>query len=457
MLSHAEGLSRRFHEVDLMTLRRGERMRRAFQRHRVDATCWTPSTGYGYSSQHSIQTLEQIFAECSGAEAALVRPGIASGTHAISLALRAAFSGPCASISAAGGGGRASAADERYELVSVAGGVYDSVEPTVGVRPGDADERNAHRSPPHGSLAATFGTDRFRYTAVPLAGDGVVDWVAVESAVRSMDSRAVQSGNAVVYVQRSRGYDARRRAALSVDEVERAVEIARGSHASGSCVVVVDNCYCEFVDDTEPAAVGADLMAGSLIKNPGGTIAPCGGYVAGNLQMIERAAAHMTAPGLGRHVGAVPGDVLRLLYQGLWNCPYTIGEALKSSILISSVMSEIGFGVSPSVDDDRHDVITAVEMGSEAALLSLCEALQSTSPVGSHVRPTAGATPGYEDAVVFADGTFVEGSTSEMSADGPMRTPFVAFCQGGSHWTQVANALAHAIPRLAQPDGVMED
>ena len=257
VLAHADRLARRFHEVDAMTLRRGERLRRAFQRHRVDAACWTPSTGYGFSSQHSVRTLERIFAECSGAEDALVRPGIASGTHAISLALRAAFAGP------RGG-------DPRYELVSVAGGVYDSVEPTVGVRP--SGEPGGARPPAHGSLAAALGPERFRYAAVPLDGRGGVDWAGVERAVRTMDPRAVSSGNAVVYVQRSRGYDARRRAALSAEaDVARAVGIARSGHPAGACAVVVDNCYCEGVDEVEPAAVGADLVAGSLIKNPGGT------------------------------------------------------------------------------------------------------------------------------------------------------------------------------------------
>ena len=218
---------------------------------------------------------------------------------------------------------------------------------------------------------------------------------------------------------------------------------------SPKSMVLVDNCYGEFVEEIEPVSpsVGADLMMGSLIKNMGGSIAPCGGYIAGKAGLVEAAQSRLTVPGAGKDVGAHLCDTNRLFLQGLYLAPITVGEALKASTLIASVMSSEGYEVIPSKSETR-DFITAVRLGSRDKLVAFCTAVQENSPVGAHVRPVPGKTPGYEDEVVFADGTFVAGSTCEMSADGPLREPFAVFCQGGNHWSQWAIALEAAIEKL---------
>ena len=374
----------------------------------------------------------------------MVRPTqIVSGTHAIAIALRTAFDGLQAKQSY-----NEKRQQERYELVSIAGDVYDSVQPVIGSKHSHALLDDAIESSEYGSLMNVFGRDRFYYRAIPLTQTGGIDWESVAKAIHSIDEAAVDTGNAVVFVQRSRGYDALRFGALSIEDVSRVVQIVKAAYPCGGCKVVVDNCYCEFVDDREPTAVGADLVAGSLIKNPGGTITPAGGYIVGKAALVERAGNIMNAPGIGRNVGAVPGDILRLVYQGLWMSPASIGEAVKGSLLIASVMSSLEFEVSPSLNEERHDVITAVKLNDASMLLQFCKSLQEMSPVGSYITPSAGRTPGYVNELVFADGTFIEGATSELSADGPMREPFVAFCQGGSHWTQWANALANVVESM---------
>lgn len=212
-----------------------------------------------------------------------------------------------------------------------------------------------------------------------------------------------------------------------------------------NCMVMVDNCYGEFVEISEPAMVGADLIAGSLIKNPGGTIAPCGGYVAGKEHLVEAAAARLSAPGLGVEFGSTPGHVMRALFQGLFLGPQMVGEAVKGGLLIAEVMSAKGYKVEPLPRVPRHDIVQAVELGSRERLIAFCEVVQQTCPVGSFIKPTAGETPGYASEVIFADGTFIDGSTSELSCDGPLRDPYAVFCQGGTHWTQWALVLGDVL------------
>ncbi|CAI0375883.1 unnamed protein product [Linum tenue] len=199
-----------------------------------------------------------------------------------------------------------------------------------------------------------------------------------------------------------------------------------------NCLVMVDNCYGEFVEGIEPPMVGADLMAGSLIKNPGGTIAPCGGYVAGKRIWVEAAAARLSAPGLGTDCGSTPGDIMRAYFQGLYLSPQMVGEAIKGTFLIAEVMASKGFKVQPLPRASRHDTVQAVQLGNRESLLAFCEAVQRSSPVGSFTKPVAGSTPGYASEVIFADGTFIDGSTSELSCDGPLREPFAVYCQVGS-------------------------
>uniref|UniRef100_A0A0E0GKL5 Uncharacterized protein n=1 Tax=Oryza nivara TaxID=4536 RepID=A0A0E0GKL5_ORYNI len=209
-----------------------------------------------------------------------------------------------------------------------------------------------------------------------------------------------------------------------------------------NCMVMVDNCYGEFVETSEPPMVGADLIAGSLIKNPGGTIAPCGGYVAGKKDLVAAAAARLSAPGLGVEFGSTPGHVMRALFQGLFLAPQMVGEAVKGGMLIAEVMSTKGYRVQPLPRVPRHDIVQAVELGNRERLIAFCEIVQQTCPVGSFIKPTAGETPGYASEVIFADGTFIDGSTSELSCDGPLRDPYAVFCQGGTHWTQWALVLS---------------
>lgn len=215
-----------------------------------------------------------------------------------------------------------------------------------------------------------------------------------------------------------------------------------------NCLVMVDNCYGEFVETIEPPAVGADLIAGSLIKNPGGTIAPCGGYIAGKKKWVEAAAARLSAPGLGIDCGSTPGDVMRAYFQGLFLSPQMVGEAIKGAFLIAEVMASKGYKVQPLPRVTRHDTVQAVQLGSRELLLAFCEAVQRSSPVASYTKPVAGSTPGYASEVIFADGTFIDGSTSELSCDGPLREPFAVYCQGGTHWTQWGLVLGEVLKHI---------
>ncbi|KAK4398408.1 putative protein YnbB [Sesamum angolense] len=282
------------------------------------------------------------------------------------------------------------------ELLAVAGAPYDTLEEVIGIR--DSDNL--------GSLK-DFGID---YREVPLSADGGLDWAALRVALRPQTKCAL--------IQRSCGYSWRR--GLSVDEIGRAIKIIKG----------------------------ADLIAGSFIKNPGGTIAPCGGYVAGRKKWVAAAAARLSAPGLGVDCGSTPGDIMRIFFQGLFLAPQMVGEAIKGSLLIAEVMAGRGYKVQPGCRVPRHDVVQAVQLGSRERLLAFCEAVQRSSPVSSFTKPIAGATPGYASEVIFADGTFIDGSTSELSCDGPLREPFAVYCQGGSHWTQWGLVLGEGVSPL---------
>ncbi|KAL2944096.1 Uncharacterized protein RDABS01_032443 [Bienertia sinuspersici] len=294
--------------------------------------------------------------------------------------------------------------------VVLAGAPYDTLEEVIGKR--DCNGL--------GSLK-DFGV---KYRELALSEDGGLDWDGLASALSPQTRCAL--------IQRSCGYSWR--CSLSVNEIGRAIRMIKKQ--SPECLVMVDNCYGEFVDTIEPPMVGADLIAGSLIKNPGGTIAPCGGYVAGREKWVKAAAARLSAPGLGVDCGSTPGDVMRPLFQGLFLSPQMVGEAIKGSLLIAEVMSLKGFKVKPLPRVPRNDTVQAVQLGTRERLIAFCEAVQRSSPVSSFTKPVPGATAGYASEVIFADGTFIDGSTSELSCDGPLREPFAVFCQGGTHWTQ---------------------
>ncbi|KAK4839078.1 hypothetical protein QYF36_018889 [Acer negundo] len=286
-----------------------------------------------------------------------------------------------------------------------------------------------------GTHAITCALFAFLRPGDELAENGGLDWEALKSALRPHTKCAL--------IQRSCGYSWRQ--SLSVDEIGTAIKIIKMQNPN--CLVMVDNCYGEFVEIVEPPMVGADLIAGSLIKNPGGTIAPCGGYVAGRKHWVEAAAARLSAPGLGTDCGSTPGDIMRAFFQGLFLSPQMVGEAIKGTLLIAEVMASKGYKVQPLPRVPRHDTVQAVQLGSRKHLLAFCEAVQRSSPVGSFTKPIAGTTPGYASEVIFADGTFVDGSTSELSCDGPLREPFAVFCQGGTHWTQWGLVLGEILGR----------
>lgn len=379
----------------------------AFRDARVGPHHLQGSTGYGHDDLGREALDEAAAAVFAGAEKAAVRAHFMSGTHTIACGLFGALR-------------------PGDELLALAGHPYDTLEEVLGLRGRKGD----------GSLRE-WGVSYREHDLLP---DGTLDFEGIPGAMRP-ETKAV-------LVQRSRGYDPR--PSLRVADIGRAAAIVK--EARPDVAVLVDNCYGEFVEEDEPTAVGADLIMGSLIKNPGGTIAPCGGYVAGRADLVENAVARLSAPGVGHESGATSADVRRLLFQGLFLAPGIVGEAVKGGELIAEAMSAEGYRVTPAPGEPRSDIITAVELGSPEKLLAFCRAVQEACPVSAYVLPTPGATPGYASEVVFANGTFIEGSTSELSADGPLREPYIAYCQGGTHWTHWAIALESALTELRKLD-----
>lgn len=386
-----------FSGIDATVKQNLQRVLKAFRSHRVGVHHFAGVTGYGHDDLGR-ETLDGVFAEVVGAEAAAVRVQFVSGTHAIACALFGILR-------------------PGDEMLAVAGSPYDTLEEVIGLR-----------GQGQGSLLE-FGIS---YRELPLTRQGSVDWQALSSTI-SAKTR-------LVFIQRSCGYSWR--SSLSISEIEKIVAIVK--HQNPSTICFVDNCYGEFVEDCEPTAVGADLIAGSLIKNPGGTIVPAGGYVAGRADLVEAATCRLTAPGIGSSGGAT-FDLNRLLFQGLFMAPGVVGEAKKGNHLTAYVFYKLGYRVNPIPLARRRDVIQAIEFGSADKLIAFCRAVQQNSPVGSYLDPVPAPMPGYESQLVMAGGTFIDGSTSEFSADGPLRPPYVAFCQGGTHWTHVAIALEAAI------------
>jgi cystathionine beta-lyase family protein involved in aluminum resistance len=385
-------VAERLQEVDELALANQRRVLEALWAERVTASDLQGSTGYGYGDEGR-DKLERVYARVFGAEAALVRPQVVSGTHALRLGLFGVLR-------------------PGDHLVFATGAPYDTLEAVVGLRPAP------------GSLAE-WGVS---HTVVPLADGGSVDLDGVRAALTPR-TRAV-------FFQRSRGYSDRR--ALSVAELEVSFRALRAERAD--LVLMVDNCYGEFVEDREPTHAGADLVMGSLIKNPGAGIAPTGGYVAGRAEWVARAADQLTAPGLGAEAGPSLG-VLRLLYQGLFLAPHTVAQALKGSILAARVLECLGLEVSPRWQEPRADLILAARFGDPDRLLAFCQAVQGAAPVDASARLEAAPMAGYEDRVVMAAGTFIQGGSLELSADAPMRPPYIGYLQGGLTFEHVVIAL----------------
>ena len=386
-----------FSEIDSLVKKNLRRVINAFRHHRVGVHHFSGVTGYGHDDIGR-ETLDKVFAEVMGAEAAAVRVQFVSGTHAIACALF----------------GTLRPGDE---MLSVAGPPYDTLEEVIGLR-----------EEGQGSLKE-FGIS---YRELPLTETGTINWQGLESAITKKTHLAL--------IQRSCGYSWR--ASLSISDIDKIVKIVKQQNPETVCFV--DNCYGEFIEGQEPTVVGADLVAGSLIKNPGGTIVMAGGYVAGKTDLVEAATCRLTAPGIGSSGGAT-FEQNRLLFQGLFLAPQMVGEAMKGNHLTAYVFDKLGYPVYPLPFEKRRDVIQGIKLGSPEKLIAFCRAIQQYSPVGSYLDPVPGPMPGYESQLVMAGGTFIDGSTSEFSADGPLREPYVVFCQGGTHWTHVAIALEAAI------------
>jgi len=397
-----QALSLIFSRIDSQVKENLKRVLTSFRQHRVGSHHFASVSGYGHSDLGR-EVIDRVFAEVMGAEAAAVRVQFVSGTHAIACALYGVLR-------------------PGDELLAVAGAPYDTLEEVIGLR-------GSHQ----GSLAE-FG---IRYRQLNLSEDGSVDWAALEHAIKP-ETR-------MVLIQRSCGYSWR--ASLAIADIEKIIHLVKQQNPDTVCFV--DNCYGEFIETCEPTAVGADLMAGSLIKNPGGTIVTAGGYVAGRADLVEMATCRLTAPGIGSSGGAT-FDQNRLLFQGLFLAPQMVGEAMKGNHLTAFVFDQLGYPVNPLPLAPRRDVIQAVKLGSPQKLIAFCRAIQQHSPIGSYLDPVPAEMPGYESELVMAGGTFIDGSTSEFSADGPLREPYVVFCQGGTHWTHVAIALEAAIEAIQQ-------
>jgi cystathionine beta-lyase family protein involved in aluminum resistance len=399
-----KALSLIFNGIDGQVKGNIRRVLEIYRRHRVGVRHFASVSGYGHDDLGR-ETLDKVFADIMGAEAAVVRVQFVSGTHAIACALFGVLR-------------------PGDEMLSIAGAPYDTLEEVIGSR-GEGQ----------GSLKE-FG---IKYRELALLGDGGIDWDTL--------SHSVTANTRLVLIQRSCGYSWR--SSLSIAEIERIIQIVKGQNPDTVCFV--DNCYGEFIEDREPPAVGADLIAGSLIKNPGGTIATGGGYIAGRADLVEMAACRLTAPGIGSSGGATY-DQNRLLFQGLFLAPQIVGEAMKGNHLTAYVFDQLGYPVNPLPFAPRRDVIQAIKLGSQEKLIAFCRSIQRNSPVDSHVEPVPGEMHGYESELIMAGGTFIDGSTLEFSADGPLREPYTVFCQGGTHWTHVAIALEDAIEAIQAID-----
>lgn len=389
-----------FADIDTQVKNNLKKVLEAFQKHRVGVHHFASVSGYGHDDLGR-QILDQVYADVMGAEAAAVRIQFVSGTHAIASALFGVLR-------------------PGDEMLAVAGAPYDTLEEVIGLR-----------GKGQGSLIE-FGIS---YRQLDLTEAGTIDWNALATAVTDKTR--------LVTIQRSCGYSWRQ--SLSIADIEKIVYLVKQQNPNTVCFV--DNCYGEFIEEKEPPAVGADLIAGSLIKNPGGTIVTAGGYVAGKEDLVEAACCRLTAPGIGSEGGAT-FDQNRLLFQGLFLAPQMVGEAIKGTHLTAYVFDKLGYQVNPSPTAPRRDVIQGIQLGSPEKLVAFCKAIQQHSPIGSYLDPIPAEMPGYESQLVMAGGTFIDGSTSEFSADGPLREPYVVFCQGGTHWTHVAIALEAAIDAI---------
>ena len=394
-----EGLRERFTAIDETAEYNQLKVIAAMQKAHVSAECFNASSGYGYDDIGR-DTLEEVYAAAFHTEAALVRPQITCGTHALAIALA----------------GNLRPGDE---LLSISGRPYDTLEEVIGIRPSC------------GSLAE-YGVT---YAQVDLLADGSFDYEGIEKALRPQTR--------LIEIQRSKGYQTR--PTLSVAQIGEAIAFIKERRPD--VIVMVDNCYGEFVERLEPSDFDADMIVGSLIKNPGGGLAPIGGYIAGTKECVERAAYRLTCPGLGKEVGASLG-VMRSFYQGFFLAPTVTAAALKGAIFAANVYERLGFKVVPNGSESRHDIIQAVEFGFPEGLTSFCEGIQAAAPVDSYVTPEPWAMPGYDSDVIMAAGAFIQGSSIELSADGPLKPPYAVYFQGGLTWPHAKLGILMSLQKL---------
>ncbi|MFE8699176.1 aminotransferase class I/II-fold pyridoxal phosphate-dependent enzyme [Cytobacillus sp. FJAT-54145] len=395
-----ERISEKHQNIDRQIESNQFRVLVSYQKHKVSDSHFIPSTGYGYDDIGR-DTLEKIYADVFGGEAGLVRPQIISGTHAISIALFGVLR-------------------PGDELLYITGRPYDTLEEIVGIR-----------GTGNGSLKE-FGID---YNSVPLTEEGQVDFVAVE--------KAIKPNTKMIGIQRSKGYA--NRPSFTIAQIEEMISFVK--EIKSDVVVFVDNCYGEFVEDLEPCHVGADLIAGSLIKNPGGGIAKTGGYIVGKQSLVESCSYRMTSPGIGAEAGASLYS-LQEMYQGFFLAPHVVGQALKGAVLTAALLEEFGMNTNPSWNANRTDLIQSVQFDDKEKMVSFCQAIQFASPINSHVTAYPAYMPGYEDDVIMAAGTFIQGASIELTADGPIRPPYVAYVQGGLTYSHVKIAICIALNRL---------
>ena len=393
------GLRERFDEIDRVAEYNQAKVIGAMQKNRVSAQCFAATTGYGYDDVGR-DNLERVYADTFHTEAALVRPQITCGTHALTVALSANLL-------------------PGDELLSPVGRPYDTLEEVIGIRPSTCSLKE-------------YGVS---YRQVDLLPDGGFDWDGIRAAINERTK--------LVTIQRSKGYQTR--PTFSVKQIGELIAFVKS--VKPGLVCMVDNCYGEFVETVEPSDVGADMTVGSLIKNPGGGLAPIGGYIVGTKRCVERCAYRLSAPGLGQEVGANLG-IMPSFYQGFFMAPTVVAGALKGAIFAANIYEKLGFHVVPNSTESRHDIIQAVELGSPERMVAFCTGIQAAAPVDSYVRPEPSPMPGYDSDVIMAAGAFVQGSSIELSADGPIRPPYAVYFQGGLTWYHAKLGILMSLQKM---------
>ena len=392
-------LKARFDEIDKIAEYNQNKVLLAMQKNKVDVSCFQTTTGYGYDDIGR-DKLEKVYSDVFHTESALVRPQITCGTHALTVALSANLL-------------------PGDELLSPVGAPYDTLEEVIGIRESTCSLRE-------------YGVS---YSQVDLLEDGTFDYDGIKKAINEKTK--------MVTIQRSKGYSTR--PTFSVKQIGELIAFVKT--IKPELIVMVDNCYGEFVETIEPSDVGADLTVGSLIKNPGGGLAPIGGYICGKDELVKRCAYRLSAPGLGQEVGATLG-VMQKFYQGFFMAPTVTAGALKGAIFASNFYEKLGFKAIPDGKESRHDIIQAVELNSEKAMCAFCKGIQSAAPVDSYVTPIPGYMPGYEHNVIMAAGAFVQGSSIELSADGPIRPPYAVYFQGGLTFYHAKLGILRSVQEL---------